>query len=246
MSTMRSPPERGGPRLTLAGHLEELRRRLAVGLAALLVAVGVSLTQVERIIRWLQRPAEGLLPQFAFFSPAEPLLAYLKVGVLTGLILAMPVLLGQLWGFARTGLTPVERAWGRTFVWWGSIQFLAGAVFAYFIVLPISLRVLLGVGRNLLIPVVSIDRYLAFVTSLVFWCGLAFGLLVALFILAKVGIVTPEWLRQQRPLAMLSIAIIGALVTPTTDPITMLLVCLPLAVFYELAVVLTRLSVRWR
>jgi sec-independent protein translocase protein TatC len=241
-----STPETEGSRLTLAGHLEELRRRLAVSLAALLVGVGVGLTQVERIIRWLQRPAEEWLPRFAFFSPAEPLLAYLKVGVLAGLVLAMPVLLGQLWGFVRAGLTPRERSWGGAFVWWGSVQFLAGAAFAYLVLLPISLRVLLGIGRDLLVPVVSINQYLAFATSLVLWCGLVFELPVVLFILAKVGIVTPEWLRQQRPLAILAIAIIGALVTPTTDPVTMLLVSVPLALFYELAIVLTRVSMRRR
>jgi sec-independent protein translocase protein TatC len=241
-----SPLQAEEPRLTLAGHLEELRRRLGISLAVLLAAVGLSLTQAERIIRWLQRPVEGLLPQFAFFSPAEPLLAYLKVGVLAGLILAMPVLLGQLWGFVRTGLTPQERSWGAAFVCWGSIQFLAGAAFACLVVLPLSLRVLLGIGRDVLVPVVSIDRYLAFVTSLVFWCALAFELPVALFILAKAGIVTPEWLRQQRPPAVLVIAIIGALATPTTDPVTMLLVSLPLMLFYELAIVLTRAAMRRR
>ena len=241
-----SLPETEGPRLTLAGHLEELRRRLGISLAVLLMAVGLSLTQVERIIRWLQRPAEGWLPQFAFFSPTEPLLAYLKVGVLSGFVLAMPVLLGQLWGFVRSGLTPTERSWGAAFVWWGSVQFLAGATFAYLVVLPLSLRVLLGIGRDLLLPVISIDRYLTFVTSLVFWCALVFELPVVLFILAKVGIVTPEWLRQQRPLAILTIAIIGALVTPTTDPVTMLLVSFPLVIFYEAAIVLTRPAMRRR
>lgn len=228
------------PRLTLAGHLEELRRRLGVSLAALLIAGGVSLSQVERLIQWLRRPAEDLLPRLAFFSPPEPLLAYVKVAVLAGLLLAMPVILAQLWGFVRTGLTPRERSYGLVFIGWGSLQFLAGAAFAYYAMLPVSLRMLLGIGRRYLEPVISLERYLSFVTTVVLWCGLVFELPVVLFVLARVGIVTPEWLRQQRPHAILILVILSALVTPTTDPVTLLLMAVPLALLYEASIWVTR------
>ncbi len=239
-------PREDEPRLTIIGHLEELRRRLGVCLAVLLAAIAASMLQVERLIRWLQRPVEDLLPQFAFFSPAEPLLAYLKVGVLAGLILAMPVLLSQVWGFIRSGLTKRERGHGLTFVWWGSAQFLAGAAFAYYVLLPVSLTFLLRIGAGFLEPVISIDKYLSFVTTLVVWCALVFELPVVLFVLARVGIVTSEWLRQQRPYAILILVIISAVVTPTTDPITLLLLAAPLWLLYECSIWLTRLAGRRR
>lgn len=229
-------------RLSVTGHLEELRRRLGICLAALLVAVGISLVQVERMIGWLQRPAEGRLGRFAFFSPAEPLLAYFKVALLAGFILAMPVILSQVWGFIRPGLTPRERSYGLAFVWWGSLQFLAGSVVAYYLLLPISLRVLLGIGSRMLEPVISIDRYLSFVTTLVFWCGVVFELPVVIFLLAKVGIVTPAWLREQRPYALLVLVIIAALVTPTTDPVNLFLVAVPLCLLYELSILMSRFA----
>lgn len=238
------PQSADGPRLTLAEHLEELRRRLGISLLALCLAVAVSLAQVERIIQWLRRPAEGLLPRFAFFTPTEPLMAYLKVAVLAGLILAMPVILTQLWGFVRSGLIARERSLGLVFVWWGSLQFAAGVAFAYVALLPVSLRVLLGIGRGVLEPVISIDRYLSFVTALVFWCGFVFELPVVLLVLAKVGIVTPEWLRQQRPYAVLILVIIAAVVTPTTDPVSLLLMAIPLLFLYELSIFITRLVVK--
>lgn len=238
MPHVESPPQ--GPTFTLAGHLEELRRRLAMSLAAVLVGVGISATQAERLIAWLKRPAEPLLPQFAFFSPTEPLLAYTKVVLLSGFILAMPIILSQLWAFVRPGLLPRERAYGLTFIWWGSAQFLAGVACAYYGLLPISLRVLLGIGRGALEPVISIDRYLGFVTAIAFWCGVVFELPVVVWLLAKVGIVTAEWLRQQRPYAVLVLVILAAIVTPTTDIVTLLLMTVPMLGLYECSIILAR------
>ena len=222
--------------MTLAEHLEELRRRLGVSLAALVAAVAISATQIDRLIGWLRRPAEGLLPAFAFFSPTEPLFAYMKVACLAGSVLAMPVILAQVWGFVRTGLTPQERSWGLAFVWWGSVLFAAGVAFAYVVLLPVSLRFLLGIGRGMLMPVLSIDTYISFVTSIAFWCGVLFELPAIVFLLAKVGIVTPAWLQQSRSYAILVIVIIAALVTPTTDPVTLLLMAAPLVLLYEVSI----------
>lgn len=237
-------PKDVGPQLTLAGHLEELRRRLGVCLLALLAAIGLSAVWVERIIAWLSWPAEGLIPQFAYFTPTEPLVAYIRVAVLGGVTLAMPVMLWQLWGFVRSGLTAKERAAGLVFVGWGSLQFVAGAAVAYYTLLPAGLRLLLGIGEGSLTPVISIDRYLDFVTTLIFWTGLVFELPVLLVILAKLGIVTAEWLRQQRPYAILVLVIVAALVTPTTDPVSLLLMAVPLLTLYELSIVITRLVLK--
>ena len=232
------------PRLTIVGHLEELRRRLGISLAAILVAIGLSATQVGRLVGWLQRPAQPRLPRFAFFTPTEPLIAYTKVAILAGLILAMPVLLAQVWGFVRSGLTPRERSSGLAFIWWGSVNFLVGAIFAYVVLLPLALNVLLGIGKGTLEPVISIDRYLSFVTTMVFWSGVVFELPVVIFFLAKVGIVTTEWLRQQRPYAVLVLVTIAAIVTPTTDVVSLLLLAIPLVLLYEISIFVTRLAIR--
>ena len=243
-----NPPSESkqGPRFTLAEHLEELRRRLAISLAAFIVSAGISVTKAGVIIGWLRRPLGDDVPRFAFFSPTEPLIAYIKVAALSGLILAMPVMLWQAWGFVRGGLTRRERSLGLPFVWWGSVQFLAGAAFAYYALLPVSLNVLLGVGSGLFEPMISIDRYLSFVTTLIFWCGVVFELPVALFILARIGIVTPEWLRQQRSYAILVIVIIAAIVTPTTDPINLMLLAVPIMLLYEISILITSIGLRGR
>ena len=234
--------ESAGPALTLAEHLEELRRRLGIALAAFLIAIGVSACYVERIIDWLRQPIVTILPRFAFFTPTEPLTAYINVAVLGGVILAMPVMLWQLWGFVRAGLTVRERTSSAAFMWWGSGQFVAGVAFAYYVMLPVSLRVLLGIGTAYLQPMISIGAYLSFVTTLLFWSGVIFELPVVLFLFAKMGIVTSEWLRQQRPYAILVLVIVAAIVTPTTDVVNLLLMTLPLILLYELSIWITKVA----
>lgn len=226
--------------LTLTQHLEELRRRLGVSLFGVLVAVGISLTQADRLIGWLQTPAQPWLPRLAFFTPTEPLVAYVKVGVLGGVCLAMPLLLWQAWAFVRTALSRRERRYGLGFVWWGSGQFAAGVAFAWYVLVPLSLRVLLQLGAGRFEPVLSLEAYLSFVTSLLFWTGLLFELPVLLWLLAKVGVVTPEWLRQQRPYAILVLVLLAALVTPTTDVVSLALMSVPLIGLYEISIWVTR------
>lgn len=235
-------PHETAPTLTFTGHLEELRRRLGISLVALVLTSSLCATQVGRIVGWLQHPVKAWLPTLVFFSPVEPLIAYAKVAVLGGLVLAMPVILSQLWAFVRPGLTPRERSSGLAFIWWGSANFLAGAVFAYAVLLPLALNVLLGIGKGTLEPVISIDRYLSFVTTLIFWSGVVFELPVVLFLLTKVGIVSPAWLRQQRSYAILVLVIVAAVVTPTTDPVSLLIVALALLLLYELSIFLARFA----
>jgi len=233
-------PERA---FTLVEHLEELRHRLGVSALAVLVAVGLSLSHAPWILAWLRRPAEPFLWRFAFFSPTEPVLAYLQVSVLAGLVLAMPVILWQVWAFVRSGLTARERSLGAAFVWWGSVQFLAGSLFAYYVLLPVSLRLLLGIGRAHFEPMISIARYVSFVTTLALWCGVVFELPVVVWLLATVGIVTAEWLRQHRAYAILVLVILAAVITPTTDPVNLILMTLPLIGLYEVSIAMARWAV---
>ena len=232
--------------MTLAEHLEELRRRLGRMLAAWLLAIGLSWTQADRLIAWLKRPGEPLLPHLVFVSPTEPLMAYLTVTMLAGVLFSMPVMLWQVWAFIRRGLTPRERTLGATFVWWGSLRFAAGVAVAYYGMLPVSLHYLLGIGRGTLEPMVSISTYLSFVTTMMGWCGLIFELPLALWVLARVGIVTSEWLRQQRPYAILVLVILAAIITPTTDPINLLLMTIPMILLYEVSILITRVAIRRR
>ena len=237
------PPE---PRLTVTEHLEELRRRLTVCVLTIVATTVLGFLWADRVIEWLRRPAGDLLPRLAFFSPTEALLAYCKVALITGVALAMPMVLYHIWAFIRDGLTPRERRYGLILVGWGSALFAAGVAFAYALCVPMFLQFLLRIGGPSLEPVISINQYLGFVTGVLLSCGVMFELPLALVVLAKLGIVTPAFLERQRSWALVVILIIAAVVTPTTDAFTMVLMALPLFVLYEASIWICRLTVRPR
>ena len=229
-------------RLTLADHLEELRRRLAICVLAVVAGSGLGFALAPRLLAWLKQPAGSWLPALAVLSPTEALAAYVRVAVTFGLIVALPVVLHQVWVFIESALTRSERFYGVLFVWLGSLLFAGGAMFAYAVVLPVSLRVLLSLGGPSLVPVISVSRYLSFTLGLMTVCGAVCELPLVIVLLARMGLVTPKGLRQRRGLALVIILAVAALLTPTTDALNLLLMAIPLVVLYELSVFLARLA----
>ncbi|HAM39933.1 MAG TPA: twin-arginine translocase subunit TatC [Candidatus Omnitrophica bacterium] len=233
-----APPE--SSRLSVGEHLQELRHRLAVSLLAVAAAAVVSLAFADRLLAWLKRPAEPYLTRLAFFSPAEGLMAYLKVTLIAGLALAMPVVLYQMWAFVRPALSWKERASGIAFVWWGSLLFALGGAFAYTVCLPLFLKLLLTVGGGAFEPVISVNHYLSFVTGVIVLCGITCELPLVVVMLTRLGVVSPAWLRRMRPLAWLTMLILAAVLTPTTDAVSLMFVAIPMALLYEAGLVIAR------
>lgn len=233
-------------RMSITGHLEELRRRLWACILTVLIASAVSFSFADTLIGWLRQPGGSSLGRLAFFSPPEAILAYVKVAVVSGLIFSMPLLLYELWAFVSAGLDSKEKKYGFAFVWWGSFLFSAGAAFAYWVLLPISLAFLLNFGGGQLEPVISINKYLAFVTMVILACGAVFQLPLAVFILARLGIVNAHTLRRRWRFAVLGMVIVAALITPTTDVATMLLLTLPMLILYEISTWIAAVASRKR
>jgi len=241
---LQTPDHLESTRLTVVEHLEELRRRVGLCLLTVFATSGATLWFADRLIGWLQRPAGTLLPRLAFFSPTEALIAYMKVAVVGGSVLALPVILYQVWAFLRPGLTVRERLYALVFVWWGSALFVLGAALAYGVCLPLFLRFLLTIGSPHLEPVLSVSRYLSFVLGVMLTCGLLFELPVVVFVLTRVGIMTPHTLRRRRGLALLVLVSVAAVVTPTTDVLSLILMTIPLVGLYELSIVVSSVSAR--
>ena len=230
------------PRQSVLGHLEELRRRLWTCIAAVAVGAIVSFHWVEQVIVWLKRPAGAALPRLAFFGPAEAFIAYLKVSVACGIALAMPVVLAQLWAFLRPAMTEREQEHGALFMWAGSILFVAGVALAYGVLLPAALQFLLGFGHPTLEPIISISQYLGFTTTILLAAGAVFELPLAVYLLSKLGVVTPRALRRQWRVAYVAILAVAALITPTPDAVTMLLLTVPMLALYEASIVVSWLA----
>jgi sec-independent protein translocase protein TatC len=234
------PPE--SQKFPLTAHLDELRRRLWISVLVVTLASVASFGWAGTLIDWLKRPAGETLPTLAFFSPPEAMLAHLKVAVTAGLLLSLPLLLHELWLFVSPGLTRQERWYGLAFVWWGTGLFFWGAAFAYWILLPLSLRFLLTFGGGQLTPVISISQYLSFTTTVLLVCGMVFELPLAIFLLAKIGVLNAATLRRRWRHALVAMAIAAAVLTPTADIATMVLMLIPMLALYEVSIWAARIA----
>lgn len=221
-------------------HLKELRTRLIRAFIALAITTIVSFAFTKQVFIFLMVPLGDATLQA--LRPTETLGNYMKVAILCGLILAMPVLVYQLARFLAPGLTKQERRYLFLLVPGATLCFITGAAFAYYIMLPSALTFLQFFMSDIIRQDWTVGDYLSFVTSLVFWIGVAFELPLFVYFLAKLGIVDAATLRKNRKYALIAIAVLAAVITPTVDPMNMMLVMLPLIVLYEVGVILARIA----
>jgi len=238
------PPVVEEKRLTLTEHLRELRSRLIKAVIALAITTVLSFAFTERIFRLLLVPAGDIKP--VFIEVTEMLTTYFRVALLSGFILALPYLLYQAIMFVAPGLQPRERRWLFTFLPAAGVSFLAGVLFGYFVLLPPALKFLLSFGGDLATPQIRISNYINLVLGLMFWLGVVFETPLVMYFLARLGIVTPGALGRFRKAFIVLAFVIGALITPTPDPINQTLVAAPLVILYEVGVLLARLAARAR
>jgi sec-independent protein translocase protein TatC len=227
--------------MTILEHLEELRTRLVKALAALAVGTSFSFIFTTQLMRVLIAPA-GITP--VFLRPTEMFVTYFRVAMLAGAILAMPVIVYQFVRFAWPGLQKDERKYVAIIVPAATLSFVAGVSFTYFVMLPYALRYLVSFGGDLVEAKWAIGEYITFVTTLLFWSGVVFETPLLIFFLARLRIITPQFLSQNRRFAILIIAVVAAVITPTPDPFNMGLVMLPLLLMYEIGILLAKLAYR--
>ncbi len=231
-------PSRYGD-MTLLGHLEELRDRLVKSAAAILVTTVIATIFTPQILEILIAPYGQKLQ---VLGPTEGITIYFKVALTAGLVLAMPVLIYQFLMFILPGLESRE----KRYVYWGVPVafglFLIGVAFAWFILLPSAISFLSSWQTDIFIQTWQSQKYIPFVTSLLFWIGLSFETPLFIFIMAKLKLVTPGFLLKQWRFAVVIIAIAAAMITPTVDPFNMALVMLPLVVLYGVSILLAYLA----
>lgn len=239
-----SSEEEGGPALTILEHLEELRSRLIKAGLALIAGTVLSLAFTRYLLEILIRPMGGKTP--VALRPTESILIYFKIALVAGVVIAMPVILYQLVAFIVPGLTRKERRFLYVLLPAGTFLYAVGVAFAGLIMLPVAVRYLQGFLADLIAPTYSIDYYISFVTTLLFWTGVVFETPLVIAFLARLGVVTPQFLSRNRKYAIILIAILAAVITPTPDPFNMSIVMVPLLVLYEVGVLLARLTYRPR
>ncbi|MEJ2353650.1 MAG: twin-arginine translocase subunit TatC [Anaerolineales bacterium] len=238
-----SQDEELGTEMTLLEHLGELRSRLVRASIALLITTAISFIFADRLVEILSIPIGGRQALEAI-DVTENMGVFMRVSLISGMVLAMPVIVYQFIRFIVPGLTREERRYLWFVVPSASLLFLLGVAFAYFVMLPVAVPFLIGFLNIPTRPRPS--TYFGFISRLMFWIGASFETPLILAFLARLGIITPQFLKQNRKYAIVIIALIAAAITPTVDPVNMLLVMAPLLILSEFGVFLSRLSYRKR
>lgn len=232
-------------RMTVVEHLEELRRRLLWVVLSLAAASAVGWFLSPRILAVLLQPAHRAGVHLITLAPGELFLAYIKVALLTGLLLTLPVLLYQVAAFAWPGLEPSERRALLLLLPVGMVLFLGGAAFAYTVMLGYLFQFFFGFQAPGVTPNLSVAGYLAFVINLLLPFGFVFQLPVLLAVLAKLDLVSAEFLARNRKFAILIIFIVAAVLTPP-DPLSQVIMAVPLMGLYELSLIIVKVLTRRR
>ena len=244
--------------MSVLEHLTELRKRLLFSLVSVAVASIAGFVFFDQIFALIVAPycdaLQSLPPEarptgligecdLVFSSPVDPFLTRIKVALFSGLAIALPIVLFQFWRFITPGLTKRERRLGIPFVLASLVLFAGGVAFAYFTI-PRGLSFLLSFGGESLVPLLTVDRYLNFLVFLVLAFGLSFEFPLVLIFLAAAGVVTARQMSGWRRYVYFGLLVFAAVITPTQDPYTMLLLGVPLVLLYEGAVLIARLFKR--
>ena len=229
--------------MTLADHLRELRERLLKSVIALVVGTAVGLAFAEQILKVLLAPY-GPAKQLLVTSPISPLTNVFTVSVTTGAILALPFILYQALAFIFPGLLPHERRWVMIALPFGFGLFLLGVLFAFFVMLPAAVGFLTGIFPSVFNVALTPDDYIPFVAGMMFWMGVAFEMPLIIFVLAKANVINANLLKRHWRWAVVIVAVLAALITPTPDPLNMTIVMVPLLLLYGLSIILAYLARR--
>lgn len=226
---------------TFTEHLADLRRVLLRTLYILAVGCGACLYFAEDIFTFVRQPIVPHLPSggLVFTNPIDKFMSNLKVSFMAGVILTCPLWLYQIWLFIAPGLYKREKKIAISFIFFGTILFLCGFAFVYWLVLPTAFKFLLNIGHTVDVPMITISDYISFFMMLTLVFGFAFEMPLIIVTLGMLGLVNDEFLRKNRRFAIMVMAILAAIVTPP-DALSMLSLLAPLIVLYELSIVLVK------
>ena len=227
--------------MSFLDHFTDLRKRLLRAFIALAITTMASFSLGDRLLQILLVPIGGM-DNIQSIEVTENISVFMRVSLLSGFIIALPVITYQVLAFVLPGLKPTEKRFIFLSIPFITIMFLGGVAFAYFIMLPAAIPFLVGF---LGIPTTPrLTNYIEFVTSLIFWIGISFQMPIVIYILARIGLVKAGPLARQWRIAIVAAALLAAVISPTVDPINMGLLMLPLVVLYGLSIIMALIAGR--
>jgi sec-independent protein translocase protein TatC len=229
--------------MTFLEHLEELRWRLIyalIGVVAGMILCGVFIDFLINAV--LLKPARVAGADLQNLRPFGQIFLYFQVALIGGIIISVPNIFYQLWKFIAPALRKSERRHVMAIVIFSSVCFLAGIVFAYFVMLPMSLKFAAQFGSEAIKNEFAIDEYMSIIISVMLAAGFVFELPMISFFLSKLGILTPAFMRRYRKHAIIMILILAAFLTPGTDPVSQAVLAVPLVLLYEISIFISKIS----
>lgn len=231
--------------MPLMGHLGELRRRLTYVAMVVVVCVIGAFIGKKYVFAVLLRPLESThVNELTTLGVTEAFMNVLKVSIYAGLIISLPFIMYQFWAFVMPALYENEKKSTIPYVACTTFLFLAGVAFGYFIVLPVGLNFMIGYGGDLFNQLLQADRYVNFVSMFLLAFGVVFELPLVMMLLAWAGIINHTRMREVRKYAVLTMAVVAMVFTPSQDPVSMLLMLGPLVVLYEIGIRLAKLTAK--
>lgn len=215
----------------LRDHLQEFRKRLIICLVVVAIAALACYNYVDDIIALLSGPAGKLY----FMNPSEVFFTYMEIALYAGILFTLPVLLYEVWAFVAPALWPEERRAVLVILPTAVILFYVGLIFAYYLVIPAAVTFFMGFATQTLQPMFSLESYLSFILALTLPFGFIFELPLIVVFLAKIGLVTGDFLKGKRKILIVIAFIFAAVVSPTTDIFTQTMIAVPLIVLYEIS-----------
>jgi sec-independent protein translocase protein TatC len=253
-SQITTPAEEPAGAMTFFEHLSELRKRIIHSLYAIGIGAFVGVYVSKYVINWIIRPIikalkeSGQTGELVYTHPAGYLNTYITLGVYIGIVLASPIVLYQIWLFVAPALYKHERSAITGFLFSTVFLFLSGIAFGYFVTLPYILRFLVSFQGPIssIKPMITVNEYFDLVLLVLLGLGLVFELPILIFFLSLFGIVTPKFLWKNFRYAILIIAIVAAIVTPTPDAMTMLIFMAPMVGLYFVGIAVSAVVTRRR
>lgn len=228
-----------GAKMSFLEHLDELRKRLVVAAAALGVGFLISFLFISQLFAFIMVPLQKMLPQggkLIYTEPMEAFMLYLRIALLSGVILAAPVILWQFWLFVAPGLYAREKKFVIPFVIMGTAGFVAGALFSHYVLFPVTWKYLASFATDYMTFAPKIEPVFSLYSKMLLGMGVVFQMPTLAFFLAKMGVVTARFLVKQFKYAVLIIFIVAAVLTPSADVMTQVLFAVPMIGLYIISI----------
>lgn len=229
----------------ILGRLEELRSRLIRCMVIVFTVFLLCLIFAKEILLYLENPLIQALPTGArvlhFTGPMEVFVAYVQVALTMALCASLPVILVQVWKFIKPALPNVDQGLVLPFFVASISLFISGVVFCFYVMMPVALEYLIGMGQDIAVPTIMVADYVSLITLMLLGFGLTFQLPIILIVLERLGVISLDSLTENRRMMVVVIVTVAAIVTPTPDPLSQLALATPMYLMYEAAIIIIKI-----